>query len=205
MVKKKRSLNEIAAEAVAAQRVASRERAPKERPELAKQSAKERPELAKQSAKERPELAKQSRRLQPQRKQQRQSPAKPVRPTMRGSFYGADQPLPALVPVRQLPSYSDQTDVSDLIDDGSISSDDEWAGELTNLLGSYGAKDFSAVDRQRNHKMQATGEEIFVAEERTLRLAIERDLEERRLVKLQEGRRKERKRRKDQLVLLSTD
>ena len=194
MVKKKRSLNEIAAEAVAAQRVASRERAPKERPELAKQSAKERPELAKQS-----------RRLQPQRKQQRQSPAKPVRPTMRGSFYGADQPLPALVPVRQLPSYSDQTDVSDLIDDGSISSDDEWAGELTNLLGSYGAKDFSAVDRQRNHKMQATGEEIFVAEERTLRLAIERDLEERRLVKLQEGRRKERKRRKDQLVLLSTD
>ena len=183
MVKKKRSLNEIAAEAVAAQRVASRERAPKERPELAKQS----------------------RRLQPQRKQQRQSPAKPVRPTMRGSFYGADQPLPALVPVRQLPSYSDQTDVSDLIDDGSISSDDEWAGELTNLLGSYGAKDFSAVDRQRNHKMQATGEEIFVAEERTLRLAIERDLEERRLVKLQEGRRKERKRRKDQLVLLSTD
>jgi hypothetical protein len=201
--KKKRSLNEIAAEAVAVQAVGSesdrggKEQLPMKRPKPRKPPGRKESEMMKQLR--RKQHQHQQRDLH-QQHQQRPSPEKPARPMMRGSFYGTDQPLPALVPVRQLPSYSDQTDVSDLIDDGSLSDDGEWAGEFTNLLGSYAAKDFSKVDRQRNLKMQATGEEIFEAEQRTLRLGVERDLEERRLLQLEAG--KKPKRKKTQLVLI---
>ncbi len=60
------------------------------------------------------------------------------------------------------------------------------------------------MDQQKNYKMQATGEEIFEAERRTLRLGIERDLEERRLLSRSEAgkERKGPRRRKDQLVLI---
>ncbi len=189
---KKRTLNEIAAEAVAAQAAGTE----LYRAEPRKQSATDRADPREQSRRKQPVLKQSQRKSKPQ---QHPSPVKSARPKMRGSFYGTDQPLPALVPVRQLPSYSDQTDVSDLIDDGSNSDDGEWAGEFTNLLGSYAAKDFSKVDQQTNYKMQATGEEIFEAEQQTLRLGIERDLEERRLLKLKE---RKRLRRKGQLVLI---
>lgn len=205
---KKRSLHQIAAEAVAAQAVQAPV-APVAQTELLSRA-----EPKKESPTDQAEPRKDPRRKQPvlplkgsQRRSQpqEQQPVKSARPKMRAfSFYGKDQPLPALVPVRQLPSYSDQTDVSDLIDDGSNSDDGEWAGEFRNLLGSYAEKDFSKVDQQKNYKMQATGEEIFEAERRTLRLGIERDLEERRLLSRSEAgkERKGPRRRKDQLVLI---
>ncbi len=200
---KKRSLHQIAAEAVAAQAV----QAPVAQTELLsraepkKESPTDQADPRKESRRKQPVLKRSQRRSQPQEQQ----PVTSARPKMRAfSFYGKDQPLPALVPVRQLPSYSDQTDVSDLIDDGSNSDDGEWAGEFRNLLGSYAEKDFSKVDQQKNYKMQATGEEIFEAERRTLRLGIERDLEERRLLSRSEAgkERKGPRRRKDQLVLI---
>lgn len=200
---KKRSLHQIAAEAVAAQAV----QAPVAQTELLsraepkRESPTDQADPRKESRRKQPVLKRSQRRSQPQEQQ----PVKSARPKMRAfSFYGKDQPLPALVPVRQLPSYSDQTDVSDLIDDGSNSDDGEWAGEFRNLLGSYAEKDFSKVDQQKNYKMQATGEEIFEAERRTLRLGIERDLEERRLLSRSETgkERKGPRRRKDQLVLI---
>ena len=200
---KKRSLHQIAAEAVAAQAV----QAPVAQTELLsraepkKESPTDQADPRKESRRKQPVLKRSQRRSQPQEQQ----PVTSARPKMRAfSFYGKDQPLPALVPVRQLPSYSDQTDVSDLIDDGSNSDDGEWAGEFRNLLGSYAEKDFSKVDQQKNYKMQATGGGIFEAERRTLRLGIERDLEERRLLSRSEAgkERKGPRRRKDQLVLI---
>ena len=126
----------------------------------------------------------------------------PVRPQMKGTFYGSSQPMPALVPVREMPSYSDQTDLSDLIDDGALSDDGEWASEFVDYLGSYAVKDFSAIDSQRNNKMQATGEEIFEAEKRTLKIAKEVDLRELQRERMEETFRGKRRKNTERVVII---
>lgn len=130
----------------------------------------------------------------------RQMPSPPSppkrRPQFKGTFYGEDhQPECALRPIPVEPTYSEQSDLEDLIDDEDVGTDDgEWTDELMKLLGSYAGRDFTRVDAQRNFKMQATTAEIFEAERKTAKIGKEVDKRERKLM------RSEKRKEKDQIV-----
>lgn len=118
-------------------------------------------------------------------------PWKPTKLTFKGTFYGSQQPECALQPIR-VQNYDDESDLEDLIDDGDektgVSDDGTWAAELAGLLGSYAERDFSAVDRARNYKMQASTEEILNAEAVTAKIGREVDRRERKKIRAEERR-----------------
>ena len=118
-------------------------------------------------------------------------PRKPTKLTFKGTFYGLQQPECALQPIR-VQNYDDESDLEDLIDDGDektgVSDDGTWAAELAGLLGSYAERDFSAVDRARNYKMQASTEEILHAEAVTAKIGREVDRRERKKIRAVERR-----------------
>ncbi len=97
----------------------------------------------------------------------------------RGTFYGEAMPPSALQPVPQRPSYSDESDIESLIDDGDIDVEDVgWVGELMHTLGSYATKDFSKIDAQRDFKMQASFDQIMDEEHQTAKIGIDVDRRE---------------------------
>jgi len=109
----------------------------------------------------------------------------PIRPRMKGTFYGEDQPPAALQPIPMMPSYSDESDCDSLIDDDDVDVEDvAWVGELMNTLGDYARRDFSHIDSQRDRRMQTSFDQIMREEQSTLNIAIETDKREARKLAL---------------------
>ena len=121
----------------------------------------------------------------------------PIRPRMKGTFYGEDQPPAALQPIPVMPSYSDQSDCDSLIDDADADVEDvAWVGELMNTLGDYATRDFSHIDSQRDRRMQTSFDQIMREEESTLNIAIKTDKREARKLALASKKMKKKKKKK---------